>query len=93
MDPIFQHIPFFYGFRPTIFLGNLPRTVSFPIIIIIRPPIFLGNMSLTVQCTVSFPIIIIIIIRPVCILNLWAFSMLTFLHSFVKKLWLTNVTH
>ena len=68
MDPIFQHIPFFFGFRPTIFLGNLPRTVS---------------------C----PIIIIIIIRPVCILNLWAFSMLTFLHSFVKKLWLTNVTH
>ena len=39
MDPIFQHIPFFYGFRSTIFLGNLPRTVSFPNIIIIRPPI------------------------------------------------------
>ena len=58
MDPIFQHIPFFYGFRPTIFLGNLPRTVSFPIIIIIRPPIFLGNMSLTVQ----FPFLLLLLL-------------------------------
>ena len=52
MDPIFQHIPFFFGFRPTIFLGNLPRTVSFPIIIIIRPPINCIPWQHVSYCTV-----------------------------------------